>query len=202
MYKICYKNDCKMFSIFIIVFSFLFAIIEIEVEGRDGWAKNLPTPHLTSDEKSLTFYHVYIFLFVFAAFNMIFFIRTQLLNWRNVFYIFSMTLMFFFLEDMYWFFANPFHSILKQNEWHVYVGPIPLLYIVLPIAAFIVAAIAGYTKTFGRSFLVFFIGSIFIYLISIGYRKYYIHTHQDYIKTLNTGSSVEIEITDENQNNT
>lgn len=184
MTSICYKNNCMAFSVFIILFAFVFAIIEIEIEGKDGWAKNLPTPHLTKDEKSLTIYHVYIFIFVFLAFNMVFFVRTQLINWRNVLYIFSMTLMFFFLEDMYWFFANPFHSILKKNEWHVYVGPMPLLYIVLPISAFIIAAIAGYTKTFLWSFLVFIVGSFVMLGVGVGYRHYYKKTHKDYIEKL------------------
>lgn len=182
---ICYKNNCTMFSVFIIVFAFVFALIEIEIEGKDGWAKHLPTPHLTKNNKSLTIYHVYIFLFVFLSFNMVFFAQSQLINWRNTLYILSMTLMFFFLEDMYWFLSNPFHSILKQNSWHTYVGPVPLLYIVLPTLAFIIAALAKYTKTFLWSLLVFIIGSVIMIGVGIGYKHYYRWTHKDYINTLN-----------------
>ena len=106
--ELCGDGDnCMYLNIFIVFAAFIFAIIEIEIEGRYGWGKNLPTPHTGSDPKSLTFYHVYIFLFVFLCFNMIFFTKTNTINTGNVLYMLSMTLMFFFLEDMYWFFSNP-----------------------------------------------------------------------------------------------
>ena len=183
MNDICNQTHCEIFSTFIVFFSFIFSIIEIEIEGKYGWAKNLPTVHLTKNPKSLTFYHVYIFLFVLSAFNMIFFIRTELLNWSNWLYIFSMTLMFFFLEDMYWFFANPFHSITEKNEWHIYWGPIPMLYIVLPTSAFLLSLLGGYKTTFLWNLLVFFIGSIVVFGLSRLYRRFYTRTHPDVVIT-------------------
>ena len=102
-------------------------------------------------------------------------------------YVLSMTLMFFFLEDMYWFFANPFHSIIEKNEWHMYLGPIPLLYIVLPISAFAIAGLASirgpvqYWKTFLHSFFIFFVGTIIVFIFSFAYKAYYKATHAAYV---------------------
>jgi hypothetical protein len=61
-----------LFLVFVIVAAFLFAKIEIEIEGQHGWAENLPTwrieDHFLLDwffgGRSLTGYHTWTFVFV------------------------------------------------------------------------------------------------------------------------------------------
>ena len=47
-------------ALFVWLFALVFAMIEIEVEGKDGWAKNLPTPKNVLAHLSL--YHIYMIL--------------------------------------------------------------------------------------------------------------------------------------------
>ena len=69
------------FLFFVVVAAFLFAKIEIEIEGRHGWAENLPTwrveHHFLLDwffgGRSLTGYHTWTFIFVLFLFHLPFF---------------------------------------------------------------------------------------------------------------------------------
>ena len=48
-------------SLFICIFALLYALLEIEIEGQDGWAKNLPTPQIFLH---FTQYHVIMNLII------------------------------------------------------------------------------------------------------------------------------------------
>ena len=45
-------------AVFVFLFALVFALIEIEIEGKDGWAANLPTARNVVGH--LTLYHVYM----------------------------------------------------------------------------------------------------------------------------------------------
>ncbi len=58
-----------MFTLYILVFGILLALLEIEIEGKHGWAKNLPTWRKDSSSslvflRSITGYHSILFLMI------------------------------------------------------------------------------------------------------------------------------------------
>ena len=53
----CSDNKCIFFIIILITLSFIFALIEIELEGKFGWAEQTPTPNLGAAKNSLTLSH-------------------------------------------------------------------------------------------------------------------------------------------------
>ena len=58
MAKLCQLQKGACTSLFVFLFAVIFALIEIEIEGTEGWAKNLPTAKNVVGH--LTLYHVYM----------------------------------------------------------------------------------------------------------------------------------------------
>ena len=109
-------------SLFICIFALLYALLEIEIEGPNGWAKNLPTPKILFH---FTQYHVIMNLIVILIFFRIYY------NNKNDFTktIFIITL-WFMLEDTYWFIYNSKYTLKKYNKkfvkWHKWYMGLPL----------------------------------------------------------------------------
>ena len=97
---------------FLFVMSTIFALIEIEIEGKHGWAKKLPTTNIVPFSK-VKYYHLYIFLFVSIMFTFIYG-----LNYFSI----AMIIIFFFIEDFIWFILNPHYGVTKYTKkdipWH------------------------------------------------------------------------------------
>jgi len=181
---VCTDEWCVMFTILTIIFALIFACIEIELEGPCGWADKLPTPATGSNAKSLTIYHYLIFILMFFVFSSIFFIKPRSFNIGNLAFVFAYVLMFFTMEDFYWFVLNPFYKMDgtniktgKKAWWHYKLGPVPALYMAGPLMAFGLCLLAGYTKTFGSSSLIFAIATGLVALVSPLYHKFYLAQH-------------------------
>ncbi len=120
-------------NVFTFVLSIVLAMLEIQIEGPDGWAANLPTwrPNKNSwiqkfwaslfSDKELTGYHLVVIVFVAMIFHMPFVFGAPLswISWLGVmFYYFS----FIILWDFLWFVLNPAYTIKKFNvqsvTWH------------------------------------------------------------------------------------
>lgn len=98
------------------------AILEIQIEGEDGWAKNLPTWRPSPNKwyaklyskalsgKELTGYHICMFTFVFLNLNLpyIFGFPLTLENWLKTF---SLFILFAITWDFLWFVFNPNYPI-------------------------------------------------------------------------------------------
>ena len=95
--SICMNNRCILFSVLVVILAVIFALIEIEIEGKKGWGTDLPTPYLGKDKKSIKLYHLYIFLFIFFTFNMIFFINSNTLNIRKfcLYFFYDINILYF-----------------------------------------------------------------------------------------------------------
>ncbi|QQS39116.1 hypothetical protein IPM62_00675 [Candidatus Woesebacteria bacterium] len=107
--------------------SFL-ALLEIQIEGKDGWAKNLSTWRLhpkwfnyfPGANKPLTGYHTFLWLFILTL------AHTPLLfsawSLANEFLIISFVLFVLRLGDFLWFVFNPHYGLKKFNKeaipWH------------------------------------------------------------------------------------
>ena len=92
---------------------------------------------------------------MFLVFSSVFFMNPRKFNIANLAYIFAYTLIFFTLEDFYWFVLNPYYTLdgtnLKTGKkawWHYKIGSVPVLYIALPLIALSLCMYAGYLRAF------------------------------------------------------
>lgn len=183
---VCNNSWCSMFAILTVILALIFACIEIEIEGPCGWADKLPTPSTGPNRKSLTIYHYLIFFLMFFVFCSVFFINPRRFNIANLGFIFAFTLIFFTLEDFYWFCLSPFYGMdgtnLKTGKkawWHYKIGTCPVLYIALPLLAFSICLFSGYTITFLKSASIFLLCTILVIVMAPAYQKFYLAKHPD-----------------------
>lgn len=127
--------------LFIFVLAFIVAKLEINIEGKDGWAKNLPTWRIKNkltdfflNKSPLTGYHLWLFTMIIFLLHFPFFMGV---SWNvNIELVISaFFFLFLIIEDFLWFIINPDFGIKKFNpkniSWHKrWVGPIPANYII------------------------------------------------------------------------
>ena len=92
-------------TLFLILTSTIFAYLETQIEGSDGWAQNLPTWRQKINDFELTGYHlsIWIFLFLIMHFPALF-----VDNWtvKKECYVLSFFFLFLLCEDTLWFKIN------------------------------------------------------------------------------------------------
>lgn len=129
----------KMF-LWTILMSFFLAKVEINIEGKNGWAKDLPTwrfrnifTHFFFGDIDLTGYHFWMFsmLFLFFHFPFVFGIPW---NMPTELQVLSMFVFFLIIEDFLWFILNPAYGLKKFNKEHVmwhkkWIGRLPMAYV-------------------------------------------------------------------------
>jgi hypothetical protein len=113
--------------IYTVILALIYALLEIQVEGKWGWAKLLPTFRINVffrkllGGKSLTGYHIYMLLLFIAIFHAM--LHEDAWSWKKEFQIFGLLSWFFVLEDVLWFIFNPHYTWKrfrkKQIEWHL-----------------------------------------------------------------------------------
>lgn len=115
--------------LFVLVAAVAWAKMEIEIEGKHGWAEKLPTwrieKHLLLDlfygGRPLTGYHVWAFSFVFFAFHFPFFWNAPW-TWRAECGVIAAYDFFWVTEDLLWFVLNPHYGWKKFGPaevwWH------------------------------------------------------------------------------------
>ena len=180
----CINNKCILFSILLVFLSLIFALIEIELEGKYGWSEQTPTPNLGSTKNSLTLYHLYMALFIFLTFSTIFFVNSEITIYNTI-YMFAMVLWFFTLEDLFWFVLNPNYKLtgLKDAWWHNKIENIfPIIYIVFPILSTVLSFYIGYGYVYVNTLLVILIGIAIVIMISPLYHIIYEKTHKNIYK--------------------
>ena len=179
----CQKNYFRIFSIFIFFKALLYALIEIEIEGKNGWARKLPTPNLGKTKNSLTLYHLYMGIFIFFMFTLVFIGNPNKLTFKNASFLFSVLLVWFLIEDFMWFTMNPYFTNKKVSKvsWHESVFCIPKMYILLFIPS---VTIAYFTNNFSSYLNLVIIVSI-LTLISVALSKYYHKFYKYMHKTIN-----------------
>ena len=176
---VCNNKLCLTVSLIVLITSIFFALIEIEIEGDKGWAEDLKTVNLGKDKRSLTLYHLYFGLFIFSIVFGIFFSNQHNRNVSNFLYLLSISLWFFTLEDIFWFTLNPHFKLSGYDRawWHKKVWSIPVLYLILPISATILAIFSGFTRTYLSNVIVFLIGFLVVYATSPLYHRFYTRIH-------------------------
>jgi hypothetical protein len=123
---------------FILLLSILLALWEIQIEGKDGWATNLPAWRIKNGlivkifgGRPVTGYHIFMTLFMIAIIHLPLFFTPW--SWRLESLLIGFYLGMLLLEDFLWFVLNPHYGIKNFRRgkiwWHKnWLGPVPLLY--------------------------------------------------------------------------
>jgi hypothetical protein len=140
--------------VFMVFMSVILALWEIQIEGKDGWAGNLPCWRIEkgwilklTNGRPITGYHLFMTLFLIAMVHLpLFFVPW---NWRLECLLMGFYVGMVFLEDFFWFILNPHYGIKNFRKgiiwWHKrWWGPVPDLYWILAV---IVVVLIYFGKT-------------------------------------------------------
>lgn len=118
-------------NIYIFVLALVLAILEIQIEGKNGWAMNLPTwrPKNSNwfikiytkfmSDREPTGYHMTMFSFVLLILHMPYFFGQEL-SMNNWLMTISLFFIFVVLWDFLWFVLNPYHPLSRFNAEHIW----------------------------------------------------------------------------------
>lgn len=117
------------FVLYLVVVSSIFALLEIQAEGENGWAAKFPTWRVKNGwtkvllgEKPLTGYHLYFFLFMVLVAHCPYGLGIVKYNTSIELRILSFLVLFFTIEDFLWFVLNPHFGLRKFKPqfiwWH------------------------------------------------------------------------------------
>ena len=119
-----------VFPAFIVGAAFIFAKLEIEIEGPHGWAEKLPTWRVENHTlldwffggRPLTGYHVWAFALMLFCFHMPFFWSPGSWSLRAELRALAAYTAFWVVEDFLWFIFNPHYGWQKFRRedvlWH------------------------------------------------------------------------------------
>ena len=151
-------------------YALLFALVEIEIEGKDGWAMNLPTWYRRKSfyarvyafllsGKPLTGYHAVMFFIPFVSFH-IGLAFGQSWSWGLEARLIASYLVWNVTWDFLWFVLNPHFGWARfrkgQIWWHggAWLGRMPIDYVNALWMSFLVASLPwwvhGNTRTLHR----------------------------------------------------
>jgi hypothetical protein len=144
--------------LFLFGYAALFAAVEIEIEGPDGWAERLPTWYRVTpwyarlyarvmNGKPLTGYHAVMFVLPLASFH-IGFVGGVPWSWPAEATALSAYLIWAAVWDLLWFVFNPRYGwrrfVPSQVWWHRrWVGRLPVDYVGAIVVSTLIAASAG-----------------------------------------------------------
>lgn len=113
--------------LFVLAAAFVWAKLEVEIEGADGWARNLPTWRINRHPlldiffggRPLTGYHLWAFTFVLLIMHFPI-AWTPAWSLRQEARLIGYYLIFWVVEDFLWFIVNPhfgWGSFHQQKIW-------------------------------------------------------------------------------------
>jgi len=144
-------------TLLLFAYALLFALVEIEIEGKDGWAVNLPTwfrrtpfyarvyAFLLSG-KPLTGYHAVMFFIPFVSFHLGLAFG-QPWSWGLEVRVLASYLVWNVAWDFLWFLLNPYFGWARFRKgeiwWHggAWLGRLPIDYVNALWMSFLVAAL-------------------------------------------------------------
>ena len=119
--------------------SIIFALLEIQIEGKNGWASALPTwkfyrswfKYIPGGNKPITGYHTFLWIFIFLYAHVSFLFASWSIGKEAL--IVSFVMLVLRLEDFLWFVFNPNYGLKKFKKgfipWHKnWLGPLPIQY--------------------------------------------------------------------------
>jgi hypothetical protein len=144
-------------TLLLFVYALLFALVEIEIEGKNGWATHLPTWFRRTPAyarvygfllsgKPLTGYHVVMFFVPFFSFH-IGLAFGQPWSWGLEARVVASYLVWNVTWDFLWFLLNPAFGWARFRKgeiwWHnrVWIGRLPIDYVNALVLSFVVAGL-------------------------------------------------------------
>lgn len=126
-----------------------FALLEVQIEGADGWARALPTWRIRNrwterflGGRDVTGYHVWIHAVVLLLVHLPYAVVPGSVGLATELRILAFLVLFWILEDFLWFVVNPRFGLRRFRPQHVpwhapnWWGPMPRDYwIFTPIGA-------------------------------------------------------------------
>jgi hypothetical protein len=107
--------------------AFLFALVEVQVEGPHGWASRLPTwryerpwTRKVLGARAVTGYHLYVHLFFLVMVHLPFILGTVRPSLPLELRILSFVILFWILQDFLWFVLNPSFGIARFRREYVW----------------------------------------------------------------------------------
>lgn len=127
--------------------AFAFALLEVQIEGDQGWARALPTWRVRNrwterflGGRDITGYHLWIHVFVALLVHLPYAVVPHAWAWATELRILSFLVLFWILEDFLWFVCNPAFGLRRfrpaKVPWHApnWWGPMPRDYwIFIPV---------------------------------------------------------------------
>ena len=118
-----------LFFAALLISATLFALLEVQIEGPDGWAVKLPTwrkenfwTRIFYGGKPLTGYHLYSQLFIAFIIHLPFLAGMAEISLKSESLVISFMTLFWITEDFIWFVLNPAFGIKKFKKecvwWH------------------------------------------------------------------------------------
>jgi hypothetical protein len=118
-----------LFAGFLLLSAWLFAQVEVQIEGPNGWASALPTWRLETrwtralfGKRAITGYHFWFQLFVFTMLHLPYALGTIPFSLRFELRILAFAMLFWVLEDFLWFVCNPAFGLSgfrrERAWWH------------------------------------------------------------------------------------
>lgn len=146
--------------LWVLLLAFLFAEVEIQIEGAAGWAANLPTWRIEQHwllevfwgGRPLTGYHAWVFSFMALVFHLPVFFAERW-SWREEARVLGCLMLFWIAEDYLWFVLNPAYGVAKFAPalvpWHKHwwLG-VPTDYLVFSAIGMLLIALANFRGKF------------------------------------------------------
>ena len=118
-----------LFLVLLLLTAWFFALVEIQIEGPNGWASALPTWRFETrwsrallGNRSITGYHVFFQLFVLTVLHLPYAISAQQFSLAIELRIIAFALLFWVIEDFLWFVCNPSYGLRgfrpERAWWH------------------------------------------------------------------------------------
>jgi hypothetical protein len=112
---------------YLILVAVVFARLEIQIEGPNGWAAELPTwriqnrwTRLFYGSRPLTGYHLWMLIFVLAMVHAPVALEPSIFSGGLELRIISFYILFFLVEDFLWFVMNPAFGIRRFRREHIW----------------------------------------------------------------------------------
>ncbi len=114
-----------LLALWILAAAALFALLEIQIEGAQGWAAGLPTWRIDSlpwlkalfGGRSVTGYHLFAFSFMALMFHLPIAVLAQW-SWRLEALMLGGLMLFWVAEDALWFILNPAFGWARLTPEH------------------------------------------------------------------------------------
>lgn len=105
----------------------VFALLEVQIEGKAGWASGLPTwrvenrwTRLLLGRRAVTGYHLYSHLFVLLLLHLPYALYLVVPGWRYEARIIAFGLFLWIAEDFCWFVLNPAYGLRAFRPEHAW----------------------------------------------------------------------------------